>query len=189
MPRWPGGLHRAGGTGVAYGGQPRRAPVPEQEGYWRRTTTALIVGANAVPTTAFAPGGPSRPFAAPISQVAYAGPTTAGELWRVALVQVNMSGQYNTPPLVTQQQVAQANGSTSTPPPPIMAQAWLSAAGVNIHLLAQTTQGTYDTLDLGGQVITPGEAITVQWWSTTNSPFPGTGWIALRGTRSALSIV
>lgn len=192
MPRWPDGLHFAAGSGGAVGGQPIRPAPVDQESYWRRTSTELFAGAQGrpIPATAFNPAGPGRiTISNAIGQQATAGPTAAGERWRVSLVQVAMSGVFNSPPLVTLQQVAQANASVSVPPPPVMAQAWLSMSGVNIHLLAQTTQGGYDTLDLGGQVLTPGEAITVQWWSTTVTGFPGNGWISLRGTRSALSVV
>jgi hypothetical protein len=56
-------------------------------------------------------------------------------------------------------------------------------------LLAQTSQGIYDNVGLGGQQVRPGEQITVQWWLT--GPFGGIvlthGWAVLRGTRRTLS--
>lgn len=189
MPRWPTGLHPYAGSGTAYGYRPVRPPAAPMRHYWRHTATELHAGATA--TLSRTPVGGVVSGSA-ISQVATAGPQGAGEKWSVDLVQVQLGGQYGSPPLVTLQAQSQALAVSTLPPPPLVAQAWLSVAGVNVHLLAQTTQGGNDTLDLGGQVLTVGEAITVLWWSTfapAGIGFPGFGWMALRGTRYAMSVV
>lgn len=184
MPRWPAGLHLASGAVPAAGQRPRRADATPQHHYWRHVDSELHAAASAVlvvPAQQFLPQG------SPIFELAQVGPTAAGEVWRVTLVQVQLPGQYAAPPLVTEQAAAQFTGTTIQPPPPFVAQAWLAVGGTRVHLLAQTTQGGNDSLDLGGQEVSAGEAIAVQWWSTTDKGFPGLGWMVVRGIRHTLS--
>jgi hypothetical protein len=124
------------------------------------------------------------------SMTASVGPTAAGERWAVDMVQVNTDGQTGSPPLVAEQIQAQIAGSTINPPPPVTAQVWLSVAGQFIHLLAQTSQGGYDNIGLGGQTVQAGEQISVQWWVSeqiTSANITSAGWFTLRGTRYTLS--
>jgi len=167
----------------ATGQRPRRPAVLPQHHYWRRTETELHAAAAAV----FPPFIPLGPV---FSASATMGPTAAGEWWSVGMVQVQTNVGVGDPPLVAKQVQGQISGTTTNPPPPVTAQVWLSAAGVNLHLLGQTSQGSYDNIGLGGQEIRAGEAITVTWWLA--APFFGpdfvTGaWAVLRGTRHALS--
>lgn len=173
------------GSGPSGARLPRRPVTVPQAHYWRRMATELHAGASVTPVAAGGIG-PSFLPGALISMTAAAGPQGAGEWWEVNLITVTIGG---TPvaPLVTQQISAQATAGTTTPPPPIVAQAWLAAGGMNLHLLAQTTQGGYDTLEAGGQQVHPGETISVTWWSTVGPGFPGLGSIVIRGTRHTLS--
>jgi hypothetical protein len=179
--RWPAGLHLAAGSLPAAGQRPRRPPTTPQHHYWRHTETELHAAAGTVPLVIHSGVVPS------IS--ASTGPTAAGETWSVDMAQVQINQQHGNDPLVVQQIEAQTTGSVTAPPPPITAQVWLSVAGVNVHLLAQTSQGGYDNVGLGGQEVRPGEAITVVWWLA--EPFGAvvftTGWFTLRGTRHTLS--
>lgn len=183
MPRWPAGLHLASGAVPAVGQRPLRTAATPQHHYWRRTSTELHASATAT----IPPGQGFLASGAPIFEQAQVGPSATGELWRVTLVEVQLPGLYDSPPLVTQQISAQVQGAVTQPPPPFVAQVFLAAGGTNLHLLAQTTQGGYDTLELGGQEVSPGEAIVVRWWTTTDKFFPGFGWFVLRGTRLTLS--
>jgi len=183
MPRWPAGLHAAAGSLPATGQRPIRPPAIPQHHYWRRVDTELH--AMAAADVQFIPLGPLFTFNAST------GPTATGERWSVDMVQVLTDGHYGDPPLVAQQINAQITGTTNIPPPPITARVWLSAAGVNLHLLAQTSQGGNDNVGLGGQTVMPGEAITVEWWLAENfgAGFSDAFWFVLRGTRHTLSQV
>jgi hypothetical protein len=182
MPRWPAGLHAAAGSLPAAGQRPRRPAVTPQHHYWRRVDTELDASASVSPR--FIPLGPVFSIQASI------GPTAAGERWSVDMVQLNSDGLVGAPPLVAQQLQAQISGTTTAPPPPVVGQVWLSAGGVNLHLLAQTSQGGNDNVGLGGQPVTTGEAITVVWFlseTISTTAFIRTCWFVLRGTRHTLS--
>jgi hypothetical protein len=131
------------------------------------------------------------PLPGPVPGIsASVGPTATGEVWSVDMAQIQINLQYGDKPLVVQQVEAQALGTTTAPPPPVAAQVWLSAGGINMHLLAQTSQGGYDNVGLGGQQVRAGEAITVVWWLA--GPFGAAvqtrGWFVVRGTRETLSV-
>lgn len=181
MPRWPAGLHLASGAVPAIGQRPRRPEVTPQHHYWRHVDTELHAAAGTTPFI-FGPG----PV---VSITASTGPTATGESWSVDMAQIQINQQHGNKPLVVQQIEAQTTGGVTAPPPPIAAQVWLSVAGINLHLLAQTSQGGYDNIGLGGQEVRPGEAITVLWFLA--EPFGAvvfaTGWFMLRGTRHTLS--
>lgn len=181
MPRWPAGLHLGAGSVPAAGQRPRRLEPTRQTDYWRKLDTELHASASVSPH--FIPLGPVFSMAASV------GPSAVGERWSVDMVQVQTNAQYGDPPLVAQQIQSQISGTTTVPPPPIAAQVWLSVAGVNLHLLAQTSQGGYDNVGLGGQVVQPGESITVVWWLAENfgPGFTNSAWFTLRGTRHTLS--
>jgi hypothetical protein len=181
VPRWPAGLHPAAGSLPATGQRPLRPAATPQHHYWRHVDTELHASAQIIPR--FIPLGPL------FSVSATAGPTATGERWSVDMVQVETDGHYGDPPLVGQQIQAQINGTGTIPPPPITARVWLSVAGVNLHLLAQTTQGGNDNVGLGGQAVQAGEAITVEWWlaESFGGGFSTVFWFILRGTRHTLS--
>jgi hypothetical protein len=180
---WPAGLHLAAGSLPAVGQRPRRPASTPQRHYWRETETELHASATVQPRLLFL--DKMNLFAASV------GPTAAGENWYVSMVQVQTDVGYAAPPLIAQQITGQLTGQTTFPPPPVAAQVWLSVAGTNLHLLAQSSQGSYDNIGVGGQQVRPGEQITVQWW--VPEPFVGDAglvqkaWFILRGTRRALS--
>ena len=180
---WPPGLHRAAGSLPAVGQRPRRPATVPQHHYWRHTDTELHAAGWTTPFQ-FSNQVPGVP-----SITAATGPTAAGEVWSVDLVQVQVNQQYGAAPLVVEQISGQNTGATTAPPPPIAAQVWLAVAGVNLHLLAQTSQGGFDNLGLGGQQVRPGEQISVTWWLSGNfgAAVTATGWFVLRGTRHTLS--
>lgn len=197
MPRWPGGLHAASGSGTAYGYRPVRPVATPQEHYWRRTATELHAAATAIlPAGLLAPNAPPKGPGFPL--VAAAGPSAAGEQWAVDLIQVQTDLTSSTglasAPLVVQQIAAQQSGSSTPLPPPIVAQAWRCPASmVSVfpqwqtgRLLAQTTQGNNDTISVGGAVLNPGEVVAVVWynWFPLLHSFP---WAVYQGTRYTLS--
>lgn len=177
MPRWPAGLHAASGSGTAYGYRPVRPRATPQQHYWRQTETELHVGGNGIftPTQLFQ----INRFAAAV------GPQGVGERWLVTQVQVNSADQYAGPPLVIQQQSAQAQALNSAQPPPIVAQVWRQVGGVNNYLLAQTSNGGNDTLAISCPLLSAGEAIAVIWYGIPSGPAPG-AWFRLTGTRYTL---
>jgi hypothetical protein len=166
----------------AVGQRPRRADPTPQHHYWRHVDTELHAAANTTPLvfTVVDQG---------LAIVASTGPTATGEVWSVDQVQVNLNLYSPAPPLVIQQIGAQTTGGLTPQPPPVVAQVWLSVGGTPIHLLAQSSQGVYDNIGLGGQQIRAGEQVSVYWWLT--SPFGAIvlthGWAVLRGTRRTLS--
>lgn len=182
MPRWPAGLHPYAGSGPAYGYRPVRPPATPQRHYWRHSATALHAASNAV--FPLPPAGGPGPL---VTVGAAAGPTAAGEVWTVTHVQVQTGTGYGQPPLIVQQINAQVLGQLTSAPPPVPVQVWLAVSGVNLHLLAQSTQGGYDGIDVGGQTVRPGETIQVIWYLP--SPAPPSAWFVLRGTRHTLSVI
>jgi len=180
VARWPAGLHLAAGSVRAVGQRPRRADPTPQHHYWRHVDTEL----HATGQTGFNVGA----GASSVIQ-ASAGPTATGEVWSVDLVQVQINFLYGAQPLVVQQIEAQQTGVTTTPPPPIVAQVWLASGGTRLHLLAQTSQGGYDNIGLGGQQVRPGDQLTVLWFIRTlgGAIFNTTGWFMARGTKRTLS--
>ena len=201
MPRWPGGLHAASGSGTAYGYRPVRPPATPQEQYWRRTATELHAAATATQAAgaaAFVPPGPLLPL------VAATGPQAAGEQWAVDLILVQLQTTQaggigvSSAPLVVQQIFAQQSGGSTFTPPPVVAQAWRCHASMakpylgwqTGKLLAQTTQGANDTLSVSGPVLTAGEVIAVVWYNWFPQTGSGTGfpWAVYQGTRYALSV-
>jgi len=160
-----------------------RVRATGQHKYWRRVQVPLHAQA-AYTFTPFVGIVPETPF------TASTGPQGVGESWTVDLVQVQSGPFYGTAPLVVQQIQAQQQGSTLAPPPPIVAQVWLSVGGVNVHLLGQTPTGGNDDLDVGGVTLTAGERITVVWYNVAlvilEDQIPSL-WFVARGTKTVLS--
>lgn len=173
MVRIPYGWHRQTGTQRSTMQRSGRIPSPGQENYWRQQLAELHAS---TPPITIPAAGHNR---------AAIGPHGAGEIWEVDLVQVFTSSQYAQAPLVVQQMDAQTAGTTATPPPPVVAQVWLSASGVLLHLLGQTTSGGNDTIGVSSPPLTAGQRITVQWYGAN----PGdSAWAVLKGTRTALDL-
>lgn len=181
MPRVPAGLHRQTGSGQPGAFRPQRYTAASQRQYWRRTASVLHAAANSILVLG-TPAGPVGAAAA-IPALAFAGPQGAGEQWDVDVVQVQLGGQFGQPPLVTQQVVAQALGTQAKQPPPVIAQAWLQVGGVNVYLLAQTSNGGNDALTVSCPLLSQGEGIAVVWYGWAPGTLP---WMTLRGTRYTL---
>lgn len=177
MPRWPAGLHRASGSGTAYGYRPIRPQVTPQQHYWRETASELHAGGTGVFTR--------NNVLFQISQFnAFAGPQSVGERWQVTQVQVQAGSQYGQSPLVIQQQSAQSQALNSAQPPPIVAQVWRQIGGVNIYLLAQSSNGGNDNLAISCPLLSAGEGIGVVWYG--GIPLAAGTWFQLTGTRYTL---
>jgi hypothetical protein len=181
MVRAPAGWHLAAGSLPAVGSPTHRTTPLKQSAYWRQSVAELRVGATAVvgPGTSF-------PAQSLIPATATAGPQGIGERWLPDMVQVQYAPQIGQPPLVTQQVAAQVLGTTTAQPPPITAQVWLSVGGLNVHLLAQTSQGGNDNLSIGCPPLSPGEAIAVVWYGWAPAGAGGLPYFILRGTKHVL---
>ena len=186
MVRPPAGWHLGAGSLPAVGSPTRRyTPDPQRE-YWRQTTSALHAGASGqVPFLG--------PFATNFPFTLATGPQGTGEKWLVDLVQVQVgwSGNPspgNQPPQVVQQITAQVIGEQAAPAPPVVAQVWMTAGGQNVHLLAQTTQGTSDNLSVASPWLSAGEGIAVVWYPGTITGHPLSAAFRVRGTKIALTV-
>jgi hypothetical protein len=180
-----GGATQAGGM-RAVGSPTLRWRAAGQRGYWRSTVAELHAGASAGRLPFFGP------FAPEFSFTLSAGPQGVGERWLADQVQVQLSwsgnpAPTNQPPLVVQQIAAQVLGTTTTPPPPVVAQVWQTAGGQNTYLLAQTTQGTSDTLAVSPPPLSAGEGIAVVWFPGSLAGPVLSAAFAVRGTKTVLS--